>query len=48
MEAILENIGYENSSYFYRRFRERYGCSPADYRRQQTAPRLKPDKPDKG
>ena len=48
VEAILENIGYENSSYFYRRFRERYGCSPADYRRQQTAPRLKPDKPDKG
>ena len=48
VEAILENIGYENSSYFYRRFRERYGCSPADYRRQQTAPRLKPDKSEKG
>ena len=27
VEAILENIGYENSSYFYRRFRERYGCA---------------------
>src|SRR5699024_9219423 len=29
VETVLENIGYENSSYFYRRFRERYGCSPA-------------------
>lgn len=25
VESILENIGYENSSYFYRRFRVRYG-----------------------
>ncbi len=32
VETILENIGYENSSYFYRRFRARYGCSPAEYR----------------
>ncbi len=31
-DAVIEAIGYENSSYFYRKFREKYGCSPADYR----------------
>ena len=35
VDAILESIGYENSSYFYRRFRAKYGCSPAQYRRQR-------------
>lgn len=35
-DAVLESIGYENSSYFYRKFREKYGCSPADYRRRQA------------
>ena len=32
IESILERIGYENSSYFYRRFRVKYGCSPKEYR----------------
>ncbi len=32
IEQILERIGYENSSYFYRKFREQYGCSPNTYR----------------
>ena len=32
VEAILERIGYENSSYFFRRFRLRYDCSPKEYR----------------
>lgn len=36
VESILENIGYENSSYFYRRFRARYGCSPAEYRASRS------------
>ncbi|MBE6564953.1 MAG: helix-turn-helix domain-containing protein [Ruminococcaceae bacterium] len=31
-EAILDAIGYDNSSYFYRRFKEKYGCSPKEYR----------------
>lgn len=31
-DAVIEAIGYENSSYFYRKFREKYGCSPAAYR----------------
>ncbi|MCM1252556.1 MAG: AraC family transcriptional regulator [Clostridium sp.] len=32
VEQIMENIGYDNSSYFYRKFREKYGCSPRNYR----------------
>ncbi len=32
-DSIMDMIGYENSSYYYNCFRERYGCSPADYRR---------------
>lgn len=31
-ESIMGVIGYDNSSYFYRKFRERYGCSPKEYR----------------
>ncbi len=29
---IMNAVGYENSSYFYRRFREKYGVSPKEYR----------------
>ncbi len=32
---ILEAIGYDNSSYFHRKFKEVYGTSPKDYRKQQ-------------
>ena len=35
IDAVIEQIGYDNSSYFYRRFRERYGCSPMEYRRNK-------------
>ena len=31
-EAVMEAVGYENSSYFHRKFREKYGCSPKEYR----------------
>ena len=34
VDAIRENIGYDNSSYFYRCFKDKYGCSPAEYRRE--------------
>ncbi len=33
-DAIMERVGYDNSSYFYRKFRERYGCSPREYRQR--------------
>lgn len=29
---IIEAVGYDNTSYFYRKFRERYGVSPKEYR----------------
>ena len=29
---IIESVGYDNTSYFYRKFRERYGVSPKEYR----------------
>lgn len=32
VEAIIEAIGYDNSSYFYRKFKEKYKCSPREYR----------------
>lgn len=32
IEAIREAIGYDNNSYFYRIFREKYHCSPREYR----------------
>lgn len=31
---IIESVGYDNTSYFYRKFRERYGVSPKEYRRE--------------
>ena len=32
VDSVMEAIGYENSSYFYRQFKKKYGCSPAQYR----------------
>lgn len=29
---IANTIGYENISFFYKKFKERYGCSPKEYR----------------
>lgn len=40
VDAVITAIGYDNSSYFYRRFRERYGCSPAEFREMRTDSRL--------
>lgn len=31
-EQIMEAIGYDNSSYFYNRFKEKYGCTPREFR----------------
>lgn len=38
VEAILDRVGYDNSSYFYRRFRERYGRSPRAFRLENRLP----------
>lgn len=32
VDAIIEAIGYNNSSFFYRTFREKYQCSPKEFR----------------
>lgn len=32
IDAVMEAVGYENRSYFYRKFREKFACSPAEYR----------------
>lgn len=31
---IAAAVGYENTGFFYRRFRQWYGCTPAEYRQQ--------------
>lgn len=35
VSTIAEAVGYENTSFFYRRFRALYGISPKDYRRER-------------
>lgn len=32
-EAVMNEIGYNNSSFFHNSFRKRYGCTPAEFRR---------------
>lgn len=32
---IAQSVGYENTSFFYRRFHQIYGISPSDYRKQE-------------
>lgn len=32
IEEIVVAVGYENQSYFYRKYREKYGMTPRDYR----------------
>ena len=34
VEEAAHAVGYENMSFFYRKFREAYGCAPAEYRRR--------------
>ena len=31
---IIERVGYDNTSYFHRKFKERHGVSPKEYRAQ--------------
>jgi YesN/AraC family two-component response regulator len=41
VDQIIEHIGYENSSYFYRVFREKYECSPKEYRAGSNVEKIK-------
>lgn len=34
---IIYSVGYENTNFFYRIFREAYGCSPKEYRRKKRS-----------
>ena len=34
-QDIILAVGYENTSYFYRVFRAKYGVTPKDYRREK-------------
>jgi len=34
VRQIIRHVGYENTSYFYRLFFERYGQTPQEYRRE--------------
>ena len=36
IQQIITLVGYENTSYFYRLFHERYGLSPREYRLVRT------------
>ncbi len=36
VEQIMSAIGYDNSSYFYNRFKEKTGCSPREYRLREA------------
>lgn len=33
---IIESVGYDNTSYFYRKFKEKYGMSPKEYRKNSV------------
>lgn len=36
IDSIIDAVGYDNTSYFYRKFRARYGASPKDWRRSRN------------
>ena len=36
IQQIITQVGYENTSYFYRLFHARYGLSPREYRQRRA------------
>lgn len=44
VSGIIDAVGYDNTSYFYRKFTERYGISPKEYR--QRSPEALPEFPE--
>ncbi|MBS6946459.1 MULTISPECIES: AraC family transcriptional regulator [Lachnospiraceae] len=37
---MLHTVGYENSSFFHNKFKELYGKTPKEYRREKAAASL--------
>ena len=35
LEKICEDVGYGNFSYFYRKFKDKYGCTPGSLRKNK-------------
>ena len=36
IDGVIDAVGYDNTSYFYRKFRARYGASPKDWRKARN------------
>lgn len=36
VDEIILQAGYENTTYFYKKFKQKYGCSPRQYREKQA------------
>ena len=36
IDGVIDAVGYDNTSYFYRKFRTRYGTSPKDWRKARN------------
>lgn len=36
VDEVIFRAGYENTTYFYKKFREKYGCSPRQYRLENS------------
>ena len=45
IQQIIAQVGYENTSYFYRLFRAYYGQSPREYRLSRLSRAARPDRP---
>ena len=45
IQQIIAQVGYENTSYFYRLFHERYGLSPREYRLVRSPPPHRMNRP---
>lgn len=42
IKRIIDDIGYENTSYFYQVFRAHFGMNPSEYRKMPLKPGRKP------
>ena len=35
VSEVIASVGYGNTSYFYRTFQQKHGCTPQEYRRRR-------------